>query len=79
MAGNRQASAAATELVARLVNANVPIAGEDAVLLQEACRKVSTVGVRFGAHKQSSLGQRLVFASGVHGPLDGYDENGVGR
>ena len=51
MAGNRQASAAATELVARLVNANVPIAGEDAVLLQEACRKVSTVGVRFGAHK----------------------------
>jgi hypothetical protein len=56
MAVNWRVSAEATELVTRLVATNVPVTGVDAVLLREACRKVSTVGVRFGARKQRGLG-----------------------
>jgi len=50
-AANRRASADASALVTRLIAENNFIVGDDARLLKEACMKVSTIGVHFGARK----------------------------
>ena len=51
MAANRQASAAATALVTRLIQADEHLAGQDLLDLRTALAKALSEGVRFGATK----------------------------
>jgi hypothetical protein len=70
MAGNRAASANATALVARLVADNVPVTGDDARALREACGNVDTLGVHFGA--QGGVGQCVGVIAGFYWSFDRY-------